>query len=443
MKKRVCSVVAVMLTLAMILTGCGFSVGDVQPKEDFKSLFPDKAKTMGNAYAATNMGYDFSLDDGSGQMKVYVDTSEGHQFEVIYKPAGFKIKDADGNDVLYAACMDKEQFASYTADCTEVKTINGREFLYKYNEGDGSEDCFSYMADCGLDCGLALEVHDGNTDCFGLVAFRGEAIDGASSDVRDYQGVPSDDTDVSVTDDVTGLGDDIDGGVDAGTAGEMDVNLSGLDAETEKILQSLESDYGRVKWGVRYSLSDDLPGIVISVSECKVFDEYELIVAVTNLYDRDFGFSGQAAAKDANDNILGDTYIFSSCIGSGNTIISTISCGDGIPDGRISWTDVSIDDPMDTFIPWESDVRITGNPSDGYVNVDYELYASSGKAFRGENVVVFLLDADGYVVGIGSDYADEAGAGEKYSSSMSIYGDEEYLKTTKGYAMFANPTAIE
>ena len=166
-KKLVSLLIAGLLLLG--LTGCEFSVGTPNKSDDHEELFPDK--TYSGTYTTSSLGYEFKLDGDYGKMKVYVDTTEGHSFEVVQEAAGFKIKDKDGNDVLYGICLDKDMYTERTANCNETKTINGRDFIYVKN-ADGSEDCYTDVSDCGLNCGLALEIHDGNFDNFRLVAFR-------------------------------------------------------------------------------------------------------------------------------------------------------------------------------------------------------------------------------------------------------------------------------
>lgn len=210
-------VMAMTIIMALGLTACGFNIGSTGKSEGYKDLFPDAAANLSGSYKTSNLSYRFTVDGDYGEMTVHVDTSNGHSFEVIEDgPAGFKIKDSDGNDALYAVCLDKDQYAELTSRCLEVKTVNGREFLYCKN-GDGSEDLFSYMDDCGLNCGLALEVHDGNYDNFRLVAFRGEPLEGSTTDVHAYQGSPSDEEEI----------------VDEETSDPVDETEESTDADTE------------------------------------------------------------------------------------------------------------------------------------------------------------------------------------------------------------------
>ena len=265
-------------------------------------MFPDAAANLDGSYKTSNLSYRFTVDGDYGEMTVHVDTSNGHSFEIIEDgPAGFKIKDSDGNDALYAACLEKEQYAELTSRCSEVKTVNGREFLYCKN-GDGSEDLFSYMDDCGLNCGLALEVHDGNYDNFRLVAFRGEPLEGSTTDVHAYQGTPADEgAAVEETPDAVDENEkSTDVNAEDTTTTQTTANAN-LDSEIASTLNGLNTDYNKVKWGSVYSIFPDNPGIVISVAPGKLFNEDILVVAITNLYDQEISFSGSAKARGKDD----------------------------------------------------------------------------------------------------------------------------------------------
>lgn len=437
-KKKV-RIVTVLLAVIMMmgLVGCGVSVGSTPKNDDHKQLFPDK--TYSGAYKTTNLGYQFKLTGDYGKMMVYVDTTEGHSFELMQEPTGFKIKDKDGNDVLYAVCLDRDVYAEYSAKCDEVKTVNGRDFLYCKN-GDGSEDCYTYVADCGLDCGLALEIHDGDFDHFRLVAFRGEPLEGASTDVYYYQGEKA-----AVEPEVIDEPDEPEVIDEPANTGDIDTNTlvnSTLSADVEKAITSLTTDYNKVCWGSRYSPFADKPGVVISVTPCTVFgDEYGLIVAVTNLYDEDISFAGSGSALGRSGNVLGDTYIYNPCIGSGNTIIDVIACGtEEMPDGRIHWEDLDLSEAIGKYVPWEADYSGSGNGKDGLININYEMYATYGTPCNGEAIYAVLLDENGFAVGVASDYASSIGANEKYSGKIGISGNPDELMLAKGVAMFANPT---
>lgn len=175
---------------ACTMMGCSFSIGDIEytNNESYKDIFTDANDKA--FYSSKMMSYTYSVD-GYGEMQVYVDTSDKHSFELIDEPAGFKVLDAEGDVVLRGVCMGEEEYAEYTAFFEDTTTVNGRKFFYRENEGDDTIDICSYMADCGLDCGIVLEVYDeDDKDCFSLLAFRGEPLKDASSSIYHYQGDP-------------------------------------------------------------------------------------------------------------------------------------------------------------------------------------------------------------------------------------------------------------
>ena len=50
--------------------------------------------------------------------------------------------------------------------------------------------------------------------------------------------------------------------------------------------------------GTSYSIFEDLPGVVVSITPCIQNDQYGLLVAITNLYSDDIWFNGSAVALD-------------------------------------------------------------------------------------------------------------------------------------------------
>lgn len=123
---------------------------------------------------------------------------------------------------------------------------------------------YTYLADCGIDCGMLLETGEDETG-FSLGAFRGTPIDGASSDLYTYKGtaasteevmeevapedtVASEDGNAENTEpadpDVAGATEDPFG---AAAASEGDVT---------QMLANLQTDYNKINWGVSYSLDE-------------------------------------------------------------------------------------------------------------------------------------------------------------------------------------------
>lgn len=226
-------------------------------------------------------------------------------------------------------------------------------------------------------------------------------------------------------------------------AGSDDVTINtDLTPEAETALNSLDTDYKKVKWGSIYSLPDNLSGIVISVTPCTLYGtNYGLVVAVTNVYESPVCFSGSATAKAADGSDLGDAYFYCTSLGSANTIIEVIDCGDTQPDGRLHWEGIEVAEAAGEYVPWEGDY--SAKMSDGAIEVSYSMYAASGHEAACDigSVYALILDEQGYVISATTDYGSSIGSGEKYDGSVIFTGNEDALRKTKDVAIFANPLA--
>ena len=188
---------------------------------------------------------------------------------------------------------------------------------------------------------------------------------------------------------------------------------SELDEEVASVLANVDTDYNSVYWGTSYSIFEDLPGVVVSITPCMQKDQYGLLVAITNLYSDDIWFNGSAVALDEDGNQIGETYIYEPNLGSGNTAVEVIDCGQTMPDGRVQWTEGQTMEASGTYVPWETDYSVSGNPEDGYLSVDYSFYASDGTPCTGSTLTVCLLDEDGLVIGVGTEFIEKIGENEK------------------------------
>ena len=441
----------VFLSIVMMLSlaACSFNIGTSAKKEDFKDLFPDKASQNEKIYKHSDLIYDFSLGD-YGKMKIAVDTSDGHKFELQSENGGFNILDKDGNVVLYAACTPADKYAELTTYITDTKTVNGRTFFYSKN-GDGSADIFSYMADCGLDAGLVMEVRE-NEDAFSLVAFRGEPIEGKSTNMYDYKGEAPLAHEDEVADDY--VYEDEEPTEEPLEENSLELDNSKVDTsgrvstllpETEELLSKLDTDYNKINWGVTYSMFEELPNFVISVTPYMRYGEYYLLIGMTNLYKEPMDFTASAVAYDADGNEIGDTFIYINAIGGANTALSLIPCGDKMPDGRIHWEEAELkESSFSKYIPWELDYSLTGKASDGVLTASYGIYSANKDTLSDVNLFCVLTDENGYVLSLGSDYLlEDVPAGETYEGEIKIYEDEAVLSAVKGIAFFANPSSYE
>ena len=437
-KRLLVAVLAVALCLGM--SACSFHVGTSTKSEDYKELFPDRAASLGSSYKTSNLAYNYSLGD-YGSMQVYVDTSEGHSFELDDTYGGFSIKDKDGNEVFHTYPLPNDEYANMTSYVDEVKTINGRQFFYSLDQL--YTHCYTYLADCGIDCGMLFET-DQDESVFSLVAFRGTPIDGASSDPYAYKGESADIAEEPEEDDLY-VDEEIDEDVaEDDTADGADekgaLTTTTLSSDVEAALNSLDTDYSNIYWGVRYSLDPEMPGLVVSVTPFREYDQNSLLLAFTNMYEKPVAITGTAKGLSQDGEEIGETFLYTGAIGPANTVIAKINCGDDTPDGRVRWEDVSIDtDPSGKYVPWECDWSVTGNPEDSYITVNYEFYSANNEPMKLGEVHFVLLDESGFVLADEMDFVDEeTPAGEKYTGSEDIYGDPELLKAAKGIAIFAS-----
>ena len=196
-----------------------------------------------------------------------------------------------------------------------------------------------------------------------------------------------------------------------------------------------ETDYSKVNWGVTYPI-DGYEGITISVTP--YVDDYGtwyLVVGVTSLYEGQVTFSGSAEAKDANGNIIGDTFAYID-IGGGNTNIFTIRCDEGTtPNGEIHWEDIKITDSYKEYVPWAADWNIASN-GDNELVLNYTI-TNDSSATVGQ-VYGLLLDTNGYVIDVFSDYVSDVGT--TITDSDSIYRTDIIRSGAADVAFFANPT---
>ena len=178
----------------------------------------------------------------------------------------------------------------------------------------------------------------------------------------------------------------------------------------------------------------------MSVTPYVSYDQISLLVAITNLYDEDISFSGSANALGEGDAVVGSSFMYHPAIGSGNTVVSTISCADGIPDGRIKWEECDISsDTYQEYVPWEGDYEVSGNPGEGTLSISYKVYPATEEAIEPGTVTIVLLDEGGNIMALGNDYVDETvKAGEEYEGTIDIFEDKEMLSRVKGAAMFVD-----
>lgn len=440
--KRFFKALAAAVTSAAIvlsLSACSFSIGTISEKEDHKDIFIDAPNSNKHA----NLQYVFKLDN-HGSMNVWVDTTNGHKFELVQENAGFNILDKNGNALVYCGCTSRENYEMLVSEVDEVKTVNGRDFFYREN-GDGSIDLFSYMADCGLDAGLVMETREG-FDVFRLVAFRGTPIEGASSDIYAYKpkAVTTEQTTVPEETVPEETETQTTTAAPETTAESAASVTNSQQLSPEEILASLPSDYNRVNWGVKYPLSDSYPGIFISIAPYKLYNDYCLIYAITSVYNDTISLSANAYAKDKDGNVIGETFVFVPALARGMTYVNMIYCDEGKPDGSIRWEEFEVlPKTYERVVAWEADLQATGDYNDGVLTAEYNLYSTEDVTMTPGDVTILLTDENGNITGLGVDYcADEVKAGESCRRTVDIYQDSTILSYTKNILIFASPTTL-
>lgn len=445
MKRFLSALAAAVTSVAIVLSlsACSFSIGTISEKEDHKDIFIDAPKS--NTHAS--LQYVFKLDN-YGKMNVWVDTTNGHKFELVQENSGFNILDKDGKALLYCGCTSRENYETLVAGVDKVKTVNGRDFFYREN-GDGSIDLFSYMADCGLDAGLVMETREG-FDVFRLVAFRGTPIEGASSDIYAYKPKADATTQTTAAETTAPKETETEALTEITTeapetTAESAASVTNSQQLTpEEILASLPSDYNRVNWGVKYPLSDSYPGIFISIAPYKLYDDYCLIYAITSIYNDTISLSANAYAKDKDGNVIGETFVFVPALARGMTYVNMIYCDEGTPDGSIRWEEFEVlPKTYERVVAWEADLQATGDYNDGVLTAEYNLYSTEDVTMTPGDVTILLTDENGNITGLGVDYcADEVKAGESCTRTVDIYQDSTILSYTKNILIFTSPTTL-
>lgn len=445
MKRWLSLLLAAVLTFS--LAGCGFSIGNVPSGSKdgvgYEELFPDAAAEWGKSHKESFKGYKFSLA-GYGSMMVYVDTTNGHKFNLRNEQQGFAITDADGNDVLSAMCVPKEIYEENTMYCDTVETTNGRDF-FKDNI-DGSSVRMCYLADVGMDAGLIVEVL-GDAKDFRLVSLTGTPLSGASANIYDYKGQeevaivepdpePAPEPDPIPDPDPTPSPDPIPVPGDEKVVGP---NYSTIDTQTANILDNLDTDYVKVNWKIRYPLSEDYENIIISIAPTSIYDMQCLVVAVTNLYDYPLNVSLDGAALDSAGKDASSFYFTVDSLGSGNTMTFVVFGENGNdPDGSLSFSNIIVSEyTYSTYIPWVADW--SAKRTDTGVSFEYDIYNEYNYDMTVGLLYVFLTDSNNDIVAIGTDYLyNEISAGDSYPSTINITLDELNVSRVSGAAMFAN-----
>jgi len=221
--------------------------------------------------------------------------------------------------------------------------------------------------------------------------------------------------------------------VTSNTGNETPATSSYLSAESQSILNGLDTDYSKVNWGVQYSPTG-MDGVVISIAPYTTSNLSFLLVGVTNLYDQDITFSAKAIAKGTSGQEVGNGSFYELAIRPGNTIVKTIYCSD-IPTGEIHWDYIELPKVYDKSVYWESDWTIQTD-KDGFFEVPYRIVSEENMVPG--SVTAVILDASGNILAVEDDYNIEEGT--DLSGTISFY-TKDLGGTPADLAMFSNPLA--
>ena len=221
--------------------------------------------------------------------------------------------------------------------------------------------------------------------------------------------------------------------VTSNTGNETPATSSYLSAESQSILNGLDTDYSKVNWGVQYSPTG-MDGVVISIAPYTSSNLSFLLVGVTNLYDQDITFSAKAIAKGTSGQEVGNGSFYELAIRPGNTIVKTIYCSD-IPTGEIHWDYIELPKVYDKSVYWESDWTIQTD-KDGFFEVPYRIVSEENMVPG--SVTAVILDASGNILAVEDDYNIEEGT--DLSGTISLY-TKDLGGTPSDLAMFSNPLA--
>ena len=217
------------------------------------------------------------------------------------------------------------------------------------------------------------------------------------------------------------------------TGSDAPATSSYLSADAQSILDGLETDYSKVKWGVQYSPTG-MDGVVISVAPYTASNLSFLLIGVTNLYDQDITFSAKAIAKGTSGQEVGNASFYELAIRPGNTVVKTIYCNDA-PTGELQWDYIELPNVYDKSVYWESDWTITTD-KDGFFEVPYRIVSEENMVPG--SVTAVILDANGNILAVEDDYNIEEGT--DLSGTISLY-TKDLGGTPADLAMFSNPLA--
>ena len=204
--------------------------------------------------------------------------------------------------------------------------------------------------------------------------------------------------------------------------------------EVENSLKSLQTDYNKVAWGVRYSPLTSVEGVVVSVTMYQEsYGGWDLIVAYTNLYDTPISISASGYAKNSEGGQNGSIYTNIEALGPGSTHIDKVLCTE-MPTGEIHWDAFETKEPVKDYVTWVADYNGTRSAYEAIF--DYKI--TNAEAADVNKVVMLVVDEQGRVIDMGMSFPEETQQTQYVGSILCFAGALQADKMD--VCVFANPT---
>lgn len=183
-------------------------------------------------------------------------------------------------------------------------------------------------------------------------------------------------------------------------------NTSSSMVEDLSIVADISSALGELE-KVTWTLQENweaYDGIVTSVGLLYEYDEYNLVVAFTNLYDAPVAIKANMYALDAEENQIGNAILDTGAIAAaGGTVLEVIPCGSSIPDGRILYDECSIEVVLpDTHTLWATE--FSGSLGNGGLYLEYYIEPAENKDLCPGWIWVIPVDSGGNIMGYYCNY---------------------------------------
>ncbi len=209
------------------------------------------------------------------------------------------------------------------------------------------------------------------------------------------------------------------------------VGSSYLTKQQQSIMDNLGTDYSKVNWDMQYS-PKGMDGIIVSVADYMDGRYPYLLVAITNIYDKDVTFSASGYVEGLRGQEVAEVSFYEDAIRPGNTIAKAIYC-DNTPSGEIFWEEMDLPKVYSESVSWGGDWHLTTDV-DGYYKVDYNI--DSNNYMMPGYVTALLLNRNGDIVDAAYDYSADKGY---YVSGTIQFFEKGYDEKVVDVAIFSNP----